>query len=643
MLTEIVPAYLYRQYANDDDLPAFVDAFNAAAQYYLDWFTKVNLAYYPGLSGPLLDWIANGVYGIQRTSLASPTTPAQGPLNTLELNTKPFNYYFPPQTSSYVLTDDAFQRIITWNFYKGDGKRFNMRWLKRRIMRFLLGANGIDPQPGTPGFVIGCENTQPVSVVVADNVITASIDQVLLSSLVQITPGILQILQLAFEAGQSGPLELPAQYETYQFNIVTSLTVTASPTTLSSAGAATTQTTGAVTFAVLGGSGEYTYAGSFLAGSAPELSAATPDTNETTMTGAGMTGGNLYNGTYRMVVTDTITTDTAMVDVPVSMNCIAAPTASVAPTTLSVTGASGTLTTPTCTVTVETGSGSYTISWEMEGASGIEPTAPSSFTTAFQATGLAPGEDLSDTGKATITDTVTGLETTVTVPVAIDRVTLVSVSVSPDSASTTGTGTTQTTNAVTATPSGGEGPYTIVWEIVSGPFTLVSSSASATNSFQCAGMTPGNEYTGTARVHATDQLGQSSSYADVPLSATCTNPQYVGSLLAGDTTIGYDTIIGYYPAYSVGSLAPSTDYYGKSFVGVAYTAGPGGAGFSVEIYGFSSDPGKSYFNNIVAGSSTYDTATATYSYASGYATWTWGGSSPFGAGETYPITINYEP
>ena len=44
-----------------------------------------------------------------------------------------------------VTTDDVFKRIMTWNFYKGDGNVFNVRWLKRRIMRFLIGVDGTAP------------------------------------------------------------------------------------------------------------------------------------------------------------------------------------------------------------------------------------------------------------------------------------------------------------------------------------------------------------------------------------------------------------------------------------------------------------------------------------------------------------------
>ena len=38
-----------------------------------------------------------------------------------------------------------YKRILTWFFYKGDGQAFTIKWLKRRVMRFLLGVNGTDP------------------------------------------------------------------------------------------------------------------------------------------------------------------------------------------------------------------------------------------------------------------------------------------------------------------------------------------------------------------------------------------------------------------------------------------------------------------------------------------------------------------
>lgn len=219
MLTTTIKSYLYQQYADDDDLQAFVRSYNEATQNYVDWFNAVILPYYPGLSGPLLDWAATGIYGMARISLESFVSSAQGPLNTVQLNQYgfPFNTLAEPSSTYFSLSDDIYQRMLTWNFYKGDGKRLTISWLKRRVMRFLLGVNGLDPQPFQPGFVVGCENTTPVSVTFASNTLTVSVSQAKLSAIASITPGVLQLFQLAF---LSGVLELPAEYA-YAMNITT--------------------------------------------------------------------------------------------------------------------------------------------------------------------------------------------------------------------------------------------------------------------------------------------------------------------------------------------------------------------------------------------------------------------------------------
>ena len=38
-----------------------------------------------------------------------------------------------------VADDDTYRRCLTWHYQKGDGKYFNIRWLKRRVMRFERG------------------------------------------------------------------------------------------------------------------------------------------------------------------------------------------------------------------------------------------------------------------------------------------------------------------------------------------------------------------------------------------------------------------------------------------------------------------------------------------------------------------------
>lgn len=126
MLTKIIPSYAYQQYYDDPDIQAFVVNYNAMAQDYLTWFATASLPIYPLQSGDLLDWTVNGLYGIPR-----------------------------PTLGNMLATDDVYKRVVTWAFYKGDGKVFNIRWLKRRVMRFLEGTNGADP---------GVDQTYQVSV-----------------------------------------------------------------------------------------------------------------------------------------------------------------------------------------------------------------------------------------------------------------------------------------------------------------------------------------------------------------------------------------------------------------------------------------------------------------------------------------------
>lgn len=150
-LTAIIPAYLYDEYSDDPDLQAFWAAYNTLAQQYLNWFVQIGLPVYTGplIVGALLDWMAQGLYGIARPALFSGHTKDVGPYNTWAFNTIPFNRLkrVGPQTY-YATTDDIFKRVITWLVFKGDGKVFNIRWLKRRVARFLLGFNGTAPNVG---------------------------------------------------------------------------------------------------------------------------------------------------------------------------------------------------------------------------------------------------------------------------------------------------------------------------------------------------------------------------------------------------------------------------------------------------------------------------------------------------------------
>lgn len=143
-----IPSYLYQQYNDDADLAAFVLAFNELAQEILDWLNDIDLPIYTRaqISGLLLDWVAAGLYGIVRPALSSGQNRDIGTLNTFQFNVLPYNtrQVIGP-TDVVATTDDIYKRIMTWRLYKGDGRVFWMRWLKRRVMRFLLGESGSAP------------------------------------------------------------------------------------------------------------------------------------------------------------------------------------------------------------------------------------------------------------------------------------------------------------------------------------------------------------------------------------------------------------------------------------------------------------------------------------------------------------------
>lgn len=238
MASATIKQYMYQQYADDNDLQTFVAAENAGTQNYIDWFNQVILPVYQNLSsGPpdifgnatpgLLDWVAAGLYGLTRTAVEAQRFFGAGPLNTVVVNAildnangtvfgYPFNVLNLPSTVFFAITDDVFKRVMTWNIYKGDGKRFCFRWLKRRVMRFLVGVNGWDSTLWYPAHYqgIGCDNTTAISVRIAGNTLIVSIDQGRLAQLgITLTPGIAILFQAIFQS--PGILDLPADFTTY--------------------------------------------------------------------------------------------------------------------------------------------------------------------------------------------------------------------------------------------------------------------------------------------------------------------------------------------------------------------------------------------------------------------------------------------
>jgi hypothetical protein len=175
-LTKTIPSYLYQEYTDDDDCQGFVDAQNQCQDDYVDTFNALSLPIYTGqnslVENKLLDWVGAGVYGMARPALNSGRPVVMGTLNTYgcdwvfpEWGAAPPNVavafglnilQFLSVGDIVITDDDLYRRILTWHLFKADGNYFSLRWMKRRVWRFLYGHNGIspdyaaDPQTGAP-------------------------------------------------------------------------------------------------------------------------------------------------------------------------------------------------------------------------------------------------------------------------------------------------------------------------------------------------------------------------------------------------------------------------------------------------------------------------------------------------------------
>lgn len=146
-LQQCIPSYLYQQYSDDQNLQAFVASFNSLSQGYLNWFNDTPLGLYtsPNITGPLLDWVGNGIYGIERPVLSTQSISITAGYNSAAYNTLPYDgLLYSSSGSAVIASDDIYKRVMTWNLYRGDGQVFTIGWLKNRISRFLNGANGSD-------------------------------------------------------------------------------------------------------------------------------------------------------------------------------------------------------------------------------------------------------------------------------------------------------------------------------------------------------------------------------------------------------------------------------------------------------------------------------------------------------------------
>jgi hypothetical protein len=116
-LQSVIPSYLYLEYSDDDDLQAFVASQNALAQGYLDWANQSPLGLYisPYITGPLLDWIGQGVYDIRRPVLSTQTSFFIAGYNSDAYNYEVYNGNSLIQSGTAALAnDDIYKRVMTW-------------------------------------------------------------------------------------------------------------------------------------------------------------------------------------------------------------------------------------------------------------------------------------------------------------------------------------------------------------------------------------------------------------------------------------------------------------------------------------------------------------------------------------------------
>jgi len=186
-MADIIPAYIYKQYQDDDSVLAFASGINALAQPYLDWFNQVPMAVYtnPNVGEGLLDWVGNNLYGIARPVISTTSTKTSGELGSNTLGTHTLATFIVTQSgTAQVANDDIYKRVLTWYLWKGDGVQMSVEWVRRRVARFIYGAygSGIDvglitnigiALPSTTASVGSVNsyavNTQPVNTSVAIN------------------------------------------------------------------------------------------------------------------------------------------------------------------------------------------------------------------------------------------------------------------------------------------------------------------------------------------------------------------------------------------------------------------------------------------------------------------------------------------
>lgn len=150
-LTDIIPAYIYKQYQDDENILAFADGINSLSQEYLDWFNQTPMGVYTNsnVAGALLDWVGNNLYGLFRPTISTSSITSSGELGTNTLGTHTIGTLTVTNSgTAQVANDDIYKRLMTWFLYRGDGVQMSVEWVRRRVARFIYGAYGADIDVG---------------------------------------------------------------------------------------------------------------------------------------------------------------------------------------------------------------------------------------------------------------------------------------------------------------------------------------------------------------------------------------------------------------------------------------------------------------------------------------------------------------
>lgn len=204
-------------------------------------------------------------------------------------------------------------------------------------------------------------------------------------------------------------------------------------------------------------------------------------------------------------------------------NPVATLSTSLTTSSLSASGTgSGPFSTGSVFASVTGGVSPYTYLWSrVSGDATIGVNDSGAASVFFSASGTAP-ETKNAIWKCTVTDArgIAVDSSTVSVSVSFQTA-AITVNLSASTASASGTGSGPfTTAAITATPSGGTGPYTYAWTLASGDSSITPSSSSAQNpTFSASGTAPQTK-TASYICTATDSLGSSGVSSSVAIDIT---------------------------------------------------------------------------------------------------------------------------